>query len=36
MSKKRTVVLSRRKTCLIENKECQVMTQKAPDNEDPR
>lgn len=36
MSKKRTEVLSRRKTCLNDNKECQAMTQKPPDNEDPR
>lgn len=36
MSKKRTEVLSRRKTCLNDNKECQAMTQKPPDNEAPR
>lgn len=33
MQKKRTEVLLRRKTCLIENKECQAMTQKPPDDE---
>lgn len=36
MSKKRTEVLSRRKTCLNDNKECQAMTQKPPNDEDHR
>lgn len=33
ISKKRTEVLGRVKTCLNKNKERQAMTQKAPDDE---